>query len=169
MIPLLDMLNHESEAAQITWSRPSFPNNGDADEFNKLDSNYQPKAILHKRAKKGSQVYKNYGVKSNQSMILKYGFAQMNNLDDSLKIGWGLMDGVGGVSPPEDNELNDIYESGFNSVGETSDEPENTELKKLVGKDKKYFVYESLEKNSLNSWWTESRLALLEQMLADKK
>jgi RNA recognition motif-containing protein len=155
MVPLLDMVNHETDAHQVSW-KPCVPKaenanmNGDAmgDSDSEPDDNsHPPRAIAHKRIKKGEQIYCNYGGDlSNEILILQYGFAELGNKSDEARLGWGLMDAVGGVAPPDD------YEAPFEATEGTSNE--NFEKSK---------VFESMESTAVNDWWSDDRLALLEQ------
>jgi len=155
MIPLLDMLNHESTASQVKWESPVPPgtnlNSTDEDgtegndsETISIDANlkHEAEVVIHKKVKKGSQIYTNYGLCSNQNFTLQYGFAQINNPSDEVRIGWGLMDAVGGVASPADFSMC----------------PDD-----LVDSDSQYLVFESSDPMSINRWWTESRLVLLEE------
>eukprot|EP00560_Eucampia_antarctica_P006088 CAMPEP_0197823892 /NCGR_PEP_ID=MMETSP1437-20131217/1206_1 /TAXON_ID=49252 ORGANISM="Eucampia antarctica, Strain CCMP1452" /NCGR_SAMPLE_ID=MMETSP1437 /ASSEMBLY_ACC=CAM_ASM_001096 /LENGTH=1144 /DNA_ID=CAMNT_0043423285 /DNA_START=99 /DNA_END=3534 /DNA_ORIENTATION=- len=151
MIPLLDMLNHESDSAQVTWLSPEKPNEEndsmDSDSGGSLATDaHCAKVIVHKRVKKGSQIYTNYGIEGNDELMLTYGFAQMCNPSDSVSIGWGVNDCVGKVPPPSD----------YISVDEmqTSNEAD---------KDKELLIHDSSETTAINSWWTAERLAVLEK------
>ena len=86
MIPLLDMLNHETVTAQVTWECPPKTKEGEVDTRSG-DGDGNAKIILHKRVKKGSQIYTNYGIECNKELISRYGFAQMGNASDSVPIG----------------------------------------------------------------------------------
>jgi len=155
MIPLLDMLNHESEAAQIIFEGTASPGSDDyaADESDAAinetsianTSASMVKVVLHKRVKKGSQIYTNYGVESNKHLMLSYGFAQISNLSDTVPIGWGLIDCVGNVPPPTNYDALD----------------QNTHEKN----DEKYLIFESSDTEAINFWWTEERLTLFESQI----
>ena len=95
MVPLIDMLNHES-AAQIKWESPSW------EEAEIERDGSVAKVVMHKRVKKGLQIYTNYGIESNKDLLLRYGFAQMANSADTTSIGWGLSNCVGNISAPSD-------------------------------------------------------------------
>merc|ERR1712238_211780 len=105
MIPLLDMFNHETDAAQVTWEPPSKQelldsnssiNSGDTTSGGGGDTNNTntqtknqdngAKVVMHKRVKKGSQVYTNYGYAKNNDLMLRYGFAQICNVSDTISI-----------------------------------------------------------------------------------
>jgi len=160
MIPLLDMLNHESEAAQIILEGTPSPGSDsktteESDtEINKSSSNNTSSSmvnvVLHKKVKKGSQIYTNYGVESNKHLMLSYGFAQISNLSDTVPIGWGLIDCVGNVPAPT------------NYVA--LDQAEHHEKD-----DTKYLIFESSDTEAINSWWTEERLSLLESQIRQDK
>jgi RNA recognition motif-containing protein len=135
MIPLLDMLNHETEAHQVTW-KPCVPESNVKVEDSPGPASHPPEAIVHKRVRKGSEVYCCYGLLSNQDLILRYGFAQMNNPSDEIKIGWTLSDAVGRVKTP-------------------------TDYTPLLSVDDQ--VYESSDSDAINTWWTQERLNLLEK------
>lgn len=126
MIPFLDMLNHEM-GAQVTWKPPQSNHGGDKSD---------PGAILHKRVKKGEELFTSYGSHGNKHLMLQYGFAIVDNSSDVVKVGWKLADAVGGADPPPDAKplLKDA-----DSVFESAD-PE------LVGR-----------------WWNEDRLALFKR------
>jgi RNA recognition motif-containing protein len=143
LIPLLDMLNHEIEDHQVTWEQcRHISDNMDVSESNRnsdIDSIVasHPKAIIHKKVKKGSEVYCCYGPSlSNTNLILQYGFAQINNLSDEVQLGWAISDAVGNVHPPFD--FIPPYPSHVHDV------------------------YESNDERAINAWWTNDRLSLLE-------
>lgn len=161
MIPFLDMLNHETDAAQVTWQPALVPKADTKSETNNtIEQKHPPRAICHKRVKKGSQLYCSYGSNSNHILILQYGFGLINNSSDEVKVGWGLADAVGNVKPPED------YTSPFN-IGDTGNcNGEN--LTKDSGKTKESkenitLVCDSAEAVEVNNWWTKSRLEILER------
>ena len=77
---------------------------------------------------------------SNQVLMMQYGFALLSNTSDEARLGWGLMDAIGKVSAP----------AGYSPL-----------IKDSPGEEK-YHVYESLESNAVNEWWSDERLALLE-------
>ena len=148
MIPLLDMTNHEAEENQVTW-KPCIPDNdpsvkgegmdlGD-DGSNSFVEPHPPRAVLHKKVRKGSELFLSYGQLGNQNLILHYGFAQMNNLQDEVRMGWGLSDAVGGVDLP----------SNYIAVEDL----------KLSRKNR---VFESTEAEAINTWWSAYRLEILE-------
>jgi hypothetical protein len=148
MVPLIDMLNHESEAAQIKWVSPSQPSEESATM--EMDGTVA-KVVLHKRVKKGLQIYTNYGFESNKELILRYGFAQMANIADTTSIGWGLSTCIGNIPCPKDYATID-----------SCTEEENA-------KDAKSLVYESTDTDEIKSWWTEKRLGLLENQIESDK
>eukprot|EP00574_Skeletonema_japonicum_P006626 CAMPEP_0201737788 /NCGR_PEP_ID=MMETSP0593-20130828/43296_1 /ASSEMBLY_ACC=CAM_ASM_000672 /TAXON_ID=267983 /ORGANISM="Skeletonema japonicum, Strain CCMP2506" /LENGTH=871 /DNA_ID=CAMNT_0048231839 /DNA_START=218 /DNA_END=2829 /DNA_ORIENTATION=- len=132
MVPFLDMVNHENDAdTQIEWS------NSNSEEED--PSTWCLKAITQEKTKKHLQIYRNYGSFDNESFMMKYGIAKMSNAADKVKIAWALVDGVGGVDPPKD------YEPVSDSCGVPSSQ----------------LVFESTDADSLKSWWTEQRLAML--------
>lgn len=143
MVPLIDMLNHEVDEAQIKWESPSISseNNERAGEDR---NNPVAQVIVQKKVKKGNQIYFSYGPDCNKELLLKYGFCQMGNKSDKLTIGWALHDAVGNVSKPEN------YLSLENVA--TVD---NIENKRDDG------VYESLDATAINTWWSQSRLDVL--------
>jgi len=153
MIPLLDMLNHESEASQIIYKAPPPPGSneetdpeGNAQINETSDTNASAsvaKVVIHKRVKKGSQIYTNYSVESNKQLMLSYGFAQISNPSDTVPIGWGLIDCVGNVPPPPNYVALD-------------------EVNHHIEDDKPFLVFDSSDKEAINSWWTKERLTLLE-------
>eukprot|EP00538_Stauroneis_constricta_P012842 CAMPEP_0119573780 /NCGR_PEP_ID=MMETSP1352-20130426/45295_1 /TAXON_ID=265584 /ORGANISM="Stauroneis constricta, Strain CCMP1120" /LENGTH=1383 /DNA_ID=CAMNT_0007623471 /DNA_START=736 /DNA_END=4887 /DNA_ORIENTATION=+ len=145
MIPLLDMANHESETNQVTWQPKKNAANDNTNNNNNHDDDdeepHEPRAIAHKRIKKGAEIFLNYGAeKGNDTFILQYGFAQMNNRSDEVKLGWGLMDAVGNVTRPSN------YDAPFD-----------------IPPDETYEVFESVDSEAINRWWTADRLLLLEQ------
>jgi len=107
MIPVLDMFNHEPDSAQIKWETGPLPVADGVEVEGDNPPIPAPRAVLQKRAKKGSVVYNSYGLNSNLSLVLNYGFAQVNNPNDQLGVGWGLSDAVGGVSP----DSGEVHES----------------------------------------------------------
>jgi RNA recognition motif. (a.k.a. RRM, RBD, or RNP domain)/SET domain len=144
MVPLLDMLNHEIETHQVTWEPcvPSKALNGATDT--EVDNHgHPPRAILHARVRKGSQVYCAYGALSNDKLLVQYGFAQLGNPLDKVRLGWGLADAVGGIDAPSD------YKSPF----EKDERPS-------VGSGG---VYDTTDQEAIKAWWTEDRLAILER------
>lgn len=140
MVPLIDMLNHEVDEAQIKWESPSVP------EVDYNEDNNVPMAqvIVQKKVKKGNQIYFSYGPDCNKDLLLKYGFCQLGNKSDKLTIGWALHDAVGNVPKPENYEPLENFE--------TTD-------KKEIDKDEG--VYESLDTKAINAWWSKSRLDVL--------
>jgi len=150
MVPLLDMVNHEVEAHQITW-QPCVPSNQadngmEADNYDNgsqagHNQPHPPRAIAHTRVRRGSQIYCCYGSLSNQHLILQYGFAQLGNPLDEVRLGWGLADSVGNIARPADYEL--PFDAGaLLEVGS---------------------VYDSTDPEATSKWWTEDRVALLER------
>ncbi|CAB9522346.1 glycine-rich RNA binding protein [Seminavis robusta] len=145
MIPLLDMLNHESEAHQVTWE-PCVPSTKGMNGSNDMDIDndaHPPQAVLHSRVRKGSQVYCAYGALSNDKLLIQYGFAQLGNPLDRVRLGWGLADAVGNIAQPAD------YESPFENDAKAAQLP--------------YGVYDTADQGAIKAWWTEDRLALLER------
>jgi RNA recognition motif-containing protein len=152
MIPLLDMLNHEIESHQVTWEpcvleKPAAPlsesdvNTGVViadDVVTPEDAPHPPRAIMHKRIRKGSELFCCYGIHSNHHLILQYGFAQLHNQEDEVKLGWGLADSVGHLDVPEDFEY-----------------PYNIEAIR------RFLVFDTQDDEVVQKWWTEERLALL--------
>lgn len=144
MIPLVDMMNHESDSGQIMWESGTNSNTsgGEKDEI----KNGTCLLISQKRIKKGSQICNCYGSKGNQELIYQYGFAQIANPKDETTMSWALGDSVGGVHPaPEFAHLcHPELQNGERESQDVSD-----------------YVYESTDQNEINSWWTEERLKLL--------
>jgi len=152
MVPLLDMLNHEIEAHQVTW-QPCKPNsvrikdrNGIAEaseiapDGSEQSKGHPPRAIVHKKVKKDSELFCCYAASANQQLILQYGFAQMANPADEVRIGWALMDAVGHLEPPAD----------YTSL--VDDEAV-----------RKFLVFETTRQEDIDKWWTPDRLKLLEK------
>ncbi|KAL3770642.1 hypothetical protein ACHAWU_004341 [Discostella pseudostelligera] len=133
MVPFLDMLNHEDNAAQVCWKNATTAE-ADEDEASVKRLNL----ITNEKTKKHMQIYRNYGVLDNEQFMLQYGFTRMSNPADKVRIAWALVDGVGGVPPPKDYE-----QDGSVSIPVSQ------------------LVYESSDPDSLKAWWTEQRLALL--------
>jgi RNA recognition motif-containing protein len=133
MIPLLDMLNHEAVDHQVTWL-PRGAGNEIEDDNGRL---LPPRAVIHKKVKKGSEIFCCYGALSNANLMLQYGFAQMSNSSDEVRLGWALADAVGNVDPPFD------FEAPYST---TTDD-----------------VFESHDESAINSWWTDDRIKLLEK------
>jgi hypothetical protein len=143
MIPLLDMLNHEIEANQVTW-KPPVPGDGVPDQRSSSDDANDepsgprpPRAIAHKKVRKGSELFTCYGNLANHDLVAQYGFALVNNSCDEVRMGWGLADGVGEARPPHDHTP-DFH---------VSDD----------------FVFESNDEEVITSWWSEDRLNLLKR------
>ena len=136
MVPLLDMLNHEDNAAQVTWQKTTIADGDDGDASVK-----RLNLITIEKTKKHMQLYRNYGILDNEHFMMQYGFTRMSNPADKVRIAWALIDGVGGVAPPKDYEPDESACSG--SVPAS------------------YLVYESSDPESLKAWWTEQRLTLL--------
>ena len=113
MVPFLDMLNHERDMNQVTWvtNTPEdsieIGDNGSASTGANEISEH-PRAISHKRIKKAAQIFTNYGIKSNHSLLFDYGFAQIGNTDDKVSVGWGLVDCVDGQSNSENSDSSAI-------------------------------------------------------------
>lgn len=150
MIPFLDMLNHEDEAAQVQWNVSMQKSSNRMDESDANEHSDEEDAIMNRlnvltntRSKKHVQIYRDYGSLSNESFIMQYGFARMTNPFDKVRIAWALVDGVGCVSPPAD------YEPVADNGGIPSS----------------YLVFESSDADSLKSWWTEQRLTMLGKAL----
>ncbi|KAL7537809.1 hypothetical protein ACHAXR_008095 [Thalassiosira sp. AJA248-18] len=95
--------------------------------------------VTNEKTKKHMQIYRNYGTLDNEHFMLQFGFTRMSNPADKVRIAWALVDGVGGVTPPADYE----------PVSE-SDGIHTSQL-----------VFDSTDADSLKSWWTEQRIALL--------
>jgi RNA recognition motif-containing protein len=144
LIPLLDMLNHEVEDHQVTWEQcgqKSYGGEGvsESNQNDDIDRGAvaHPKAIIHKKVKKGSEVYCCYGPSlSNTNLIIQYGFAQINNVSDEVRLGWAISDAVGNVHPP------------FDFIP-----PYPTHV---------HHIFESNDERAINAWWTNARLSLLE-------
>lgn len=124
LIPLLDMLNHVAGDNHITW---------------KSAGNETPQAVTHRKVKKGSEIFTDYGNMGNGELLVRYGFARINNSADEVRMGWALADAVGNVDvpfdflPPYKNQGSDVYES-------------NDEV-------------------AINAWWTKDRMHLLEKLV----
>ena len=146
LIPLLDMFNHEVDDHQITWEQTRLSSKNKDKSISELDGMDGsdngdairiPRAIVHKKVKKGSEIYSCYGSSlSNTVLVLQYGFAQINNISDEVRMGWAISDAVGNVNPPFDCVL--PYTSHPNHV------------------------YESNDERAINDWWTTARLSLLQ-------
>lgn len=163
LIPLFDMINHENEASQVEWE-PCVPERGDEsvlpdekDETDEADSlgSHGPRAMMYKRVKKGSQVYSDYKSRSNQDLMLNYGFAQMGNTNEEIALGWCLGDAVGNVPAPSGYTPPASYlgKEGDIANGDSSGKDGNTEETEAV--------YESSDADGINAWWTSDRLSLL--------
>ena len=154
MIPLQDMFNHEIDAAQVTWEQcvPQKKENSLSNDSDEEVKFHPPRAVVHKRVKKGNQLYATYGIKGNQHLIVQYGFAQVGNSEGEVKFGWALGDAVGNVAAPSGYSppVTDTSEN----AGDASSQP------KVGGGD---MVYDSQEAEPINQWWTEDRLTLLEK------
>ena len=133
MIPLLDMLNHEIEAYHVTWKPSVTIEGGSSYDTEKVP----PRAISHKKIRKGCEIFMNYGIECNNDMIERYGFALMGNPADKVKFGGGLADAVGNVKPPHD----------FAPTFEVSRD----------------LVFESNDEKAISAWWTDDRMNLLKR------
>ncbi len=133
MIPLLDMMNHESDSGQVTW---------ESSKKSKVES---PEVSHHlvslKRIKKGSQICICYGSKGNQELIYQYGFAQIANPKDETAMSWALSDSVGHVQLSSD--LSHLCSTELQNNGPLD------------------YVFESTDQRKIHSWWTDKRLQLL--------
>jgi RNA recognition motif-containing protein len=146
LVPLLDMFNHEVEDHQVTWEQSCLVSSqeGTGTALPESNGNNRDKAILshsrailHKKVKKGSEIYSCYGPSiSNAHLVVQYGFAQINNVSDEVRLGWAIVDAVGNVSAPVDF---------------IPPHPVQTS-----------HVYESNDEDAINAWWTDDRWALLE-------
>ena len=144
MVPLLDMLNHEVDEHQITWEPPvrEIQSNGDGENGDDVTKPHPPRALVHKKIKKGSEIFCCYGNLTNSNLMLQYGFAQVNNSVDEVRLGWAISDAVGNVDPPFD--FKPSYET-------TSDS-----------------VFESHDESAMKTWWTDDRFKLLEKEVFSK-
>jgi RNA recognition motif-containing protein len=122
LVPLIDMLNHESDNHQITCLSPTA-------------EDPVPRAIAHAKVKKGSELFSSYGNLSNVDLISQFGFAQMNNPSDDVKMGWSIHDAVGNVDPPFD------FDPPWTITGDE--------------------IFESNDETAAKAWWTEERFNLL--------
>jgi hypothetical protein len=156
MVPLMDMCNHEIEAAQVTWE----PCVADHDKTGK--ESHPPRAIAHKKVKKGAQIYTNYGLKSNQDLICSYGFGQMSNESDNVKLGWCLADGIGNVGAPSDYTFPFAEFESVSTVVKVEDSTEISMSQQPLLSDKDR-IFESTDTEKLNMWWNETRLTILEK------
>ena len=155
MVPLMDMCNHEIEAAQVTWE-PCIPVNLE----NTGNEPHPPRAIAHKKIKKGAQIYTNYGLKSNQDLICSYGFGQMNNESDNVKLGWGLADGIGNSGVPIDyTDPVSANEIASTPKCDKDFEPNISGAHLFSVSD---LIFESTDNEKVNMWWTHKRLTILE-------
>lgn len=138
LIPFIDMLNHVDDLPVARW-RPS------NDVVNVV---CERRLTFHadEKTKKHNQIYRNYGALDNETFMLQYGFTRIGNPSDKVKIAWALVDGVGGVAPPADNEP--VFEAGDGVVVPPS-----------------HLVFESSNPVDVKSWWTELRLALLGRVM----
>lgn len=137
MIPLLDMLNHEMESNQVTWEPPSKSN----DVERTASQHHSARAIVRKKARKGTELFTCYGNLSNANLILQYGFAQLGNTAEDVKIGWTLGDAVGLLENPPGFDIPFEEEESY----------------------RKFLVFESSEEEEIKRWWTDDRLKLLER------
>jgi len=162
MIPFLDMLNHETEAAQVTWQpalvqKDNVKKKGEINNNKVIEQEHPPRAICHKRVKKGSQLYCSYGSNSNHILILQYGFGLINNTSDEVRVGWGLADAVGNVKVSHDYEL-PFLDGECNGDNSMRDSVRTEEIKTNFT-----MVCDSAAAVEVNNWWTKSRLKILEQ------
>ena len=80
LVPFLDMLNHDDEAAQVEWECD------DSDDV-----------TIHVPSKKHEQIYCYYRPFDNKGFAMRCGFSRMSNPADDVKIAWALKDGVRNV------------------------------------------------------------------------
>jgi RNA recognition motif-containing protein len=154
LIPLQDMLNHEIES-QVTWE-PNVPKKNEIEE-DEEEKSHPPRAIAHSRIKKGAQLYATYGLKGNQNFIVQYGFALVGSTDDAAKIGFALADAVGNVPPPSDYSPPEVPDKKEDASEPSNDSSNKPALKESLK------VYDSIDAEPMNLWWTEDRLKLLER------
>mmetsp|Transcript_26162 Transcript_26162/g.61018 ORF Transcript_26162/g.61018 Transcript_26162/m.61018 type:complete len:491 (-) Transcript_26162:103-1575(-) len=98
MVPLLDLLNHKSTEEVTVRVRSGLL------EF-----------FCDKPLKSGTQVWNNYGAKSNSELLMCYGFATSDNSSDVLPLNWaasaqGAMEVRGKVGPTIELTMNGIPE-----------------------------------------------------------
>ncbi|GKY92639.1 hypothetical protein MPSEU_000234000 [Mayamaea pseudoterrestris] len=144
LIPLMDMFNHEIEENQVTWLPPSGRVDDD-EEDGVVDTDAETDTetshlVTHKRIKKGNELFTCYGLNTNHDLIMQYGFAQLSNRSDQVKLGWGLADSVGCIDAPCDYKL-----------------PIDDE--KLLT----FCVFETANEEACQTWWSDDRIALLEK------
>lgn len=149
LIPFLDMLNHY-DTANLQWDMSEVANKMN-DDLADSDEDNGPSNCLNlittERTKRHCQMYRDYGPYNNEYFMLNYGFARMSNPCDRVKIAWALVDGVGGVAPPEGYEQ--PCDTGGISVSQ--------------------LVFESSDAEVVKTWWTEQRIALLKKALKDNE
>jgi len=121
LIPFLDMLNHELDTNNVTWRPPS-------------DGSH-PSAFLHKRMRKGAEVYTSYGTIANKELVSQYGFALVSNPDDEALIGIGLVDADCCIS----------QEASISRAGQVLDEDSSD--------------------SRIDQWWSKDRMELLQSCL----
>ena len=115
IVPILDLLNHDPEAAQIAWKRrkarvlAGSPGGGRGEGAAEScdvgggrggpvthpgdDFGGGGRAILERPVASGDQILTHYGHdRTNTELLLMYGMALWNNGNDTLTVGWGLDD-----------------------------------------------------------------------------
>ena len=85
MVSYLDMLNHVAGTAQLAWNL-----SGEED----IAVNFLS-LVRHGRTRNDCHLYRSYGDLDNERLVMHYGFAQMANPADRVRIAWALVDGVG--------------------------------------------------------------------------
>jgi hypothetical protein len=91
LVPLADMMNH-SPSAKVTYMT-SVASKSEVEEEKKQGEEEEGsfKLKVHEVVKKGSQVFNNYGKRSNEKLLLNYGFMLEDNRDQEayfVKLGF---------------------------------------------------------------------------------
>merc|ERR1712238_584971 len=98
----------------------------------------------------------NYGYAKNNDLMLRYGFAQICNVSDTISTGWNLTDCVGKVDCPQDYiGLDDlVLGKKKKKIVASNDNDNNSSINK-------HLIYESTNSITIKKWWTPDRLSIL--------
>jgi hypothetical protein len=83
LVPLLDSLNH-SRATPVSWSVNRSPNRIPETVLKQVGREPSLSLVSHLPIKKGEEVFNNYGPKSNDELLIGYGFVIKNNPEDTM-------------------------------------------------------------------------------------
>lgn len=140
LVPLMDMFNHEVEGNQVTWEPQLCCDDAVTTEVDRDKADHPPRLVAHSKVRKGSELYTCYGLNTNHELIMQYGFAQLNNASDEVKVGWGMADAVGHLDVPTDFTL-PVDDEGV----------------------RRFCVFETTDDEACKKWWTDDRIKLLKK------